>query len=65
MPKARTAIHAGSIMVKDPETQADIDLEVVKDPVSGAMFAVDASFIEQVEESVNSPFGRYRLQMPE
>ncbi|MDD5056513.1 MAG: hypothetical protein PHQ60_01970 [Sideroxydans sp.] len=65
MTKATQAIHAGLITVKDPETGCDVELEVLKDPVSGAMMAIDASFLDQVSGSFNSPYNRQRLAVSE
>lgn len=59
------AIHAGDVTVADPETGASIEMEVFKDPLSGGMVAVDASYLDQASESFNSPFGYYALRAPE
>jgi hypothetical protein len=46
-PEKVKAIYAGDISVKDPESRKNmIDLEVFKDPESGGMFAIDASFTD-------------------
>lgn len=47
--------------VIDPDSNALVELEVWKDEISGGLFAVDASFIEQVDAVVTSPFGPYKL----
>lgn len=65
MPKTVTAIYAGTFTARDPETGAEVEMEVWKDPVSGAMLAIDGSYIEQVEDPVNSPYGKHKLEAPE
>lgn len=59
------AIFAGSVVVKDPQTGSDVELEVMKDPHSGGMFAIDASYLEQVSDKFNSPFNDEMLEAPE
>ena len=44
------------IEVTDPDTGAEVELEVYKDPESGAMFAIDSTFLEQVHQIIPSPF---------
>lgn len=44
------------VTVVDPDTGDDVDLCVYKDPVSGGMFAVDFSFIDQDTDVVPNPF---------
>ena len=44
------------IEVTDPDTGAEVELEVYKDPESGAMFAIDSTFLEQVRQIIPSPF---------
>ncbi len=44
------------ITVADPDTGHSAEMEVWKDPVSGGLFAVDASFLDQVSETIPSPF---------
>ena len=65
MTKAATAIFAGHIIVKDPETGYDVELEIMKDPGSKAMFAIDASYTEQVSDTFNNPYEPNCLQAPE
>lgn len=55
---------AGRVTVIDPDTNAPVELEVMKDPESGAMLAIDASYIEQVSEVFNSPYKDCKLQAP-
>lgn len=42
------------IEVTDPDTGAEVELEVYKDPESGAMFAIDSTFLEQVRQIIPS-----------
>lgn len=60
-----TCKHAGSITVIDPDTGLEVELEIMKDPASGAMLAIDVSFLEQVDFVFNSPYNDHRLQSPE
>lgn len=53
-----TAKYVKDIEVKDPDTGNTIGLEVFKDPESGAMFAIDASYTEMVSEEIPSPFNK-------
>lgn len=65
--KRVTAIYVSDITVTDPQTQLPIELEVFKDPESGAMFAIDASFTEQIANVVPSMFNKgtkIRCQVP-
>lgn len=59
------AIFVGHITVTDPDTGAPVELEVMKDPESGAMFAIDGSYIAQVSGCFNSPFNNSQLRAPE
>lgn len=43
------------VFVTDPDSQGDVHLEVWKDNESGGIFAIDASFLEQLNEFYN-PF---------
>ncbi len=49
------------ITVTDPETQGDVELEVYKDSASGAMFAIDSSYLEQVSDEIPSPFNKSQM----
>lgn len=40
----------------DPDTGAEITLEIHKDPVSGGLFAVEAEYLDQVTDKVISPY---------
>jgi hypothetical protein len=44
------------ITITDPDSHAPVELEVWKDPSSGGLFGIDASFLDQIEEHVASPF---------
>lgn len=41
--------------VIDPETKNPVDIEVLKDIQTGGIFAIDSSFLEQIEDFYN-PF---------
>jgi hypothetical protein len=45
-----------SISVHDPKTGAEVELEVHRDPESGALLAIDSTFLEQVRDVITSPF---------
>lgn len=46
------------ITVRDPDSGGEVEVEIWKDPVSGGMFGVDTSFLDQVHDEVPSPFDR-------
>ena len=49
--------YVSDVIVKDPDTGGDVDVEIWKDQTSGGMFGVDSSFIEQVRDvDIPSPF---------
>lgn len=54
------ATYVRDVSVTDPDSGLVVDLEVWKDPESGGMFAIDASFVDQVNEVVVSPFNSQR-----
>lgn len=66
MPKLIEAIFIQEIKVIDPETKGEVEVEIWKDPVSGGIFGLDASFLEQITEQViPSPFDRkIKLRLP-
>lgn len=64
MAKAKVAIPAGHITVIDPETRAEIELEVMKCPVTGGMMAVDTEYLEQVGETFSNPYTSTKLSAP-
>lgn len=49
-------IPAGTIKAIDPETQAEVELEVMKDPTTNAMLAIDSTYLDQVSLSFRNPF---------
>lgn len=50
------AIFATTLTVDDPETKKPIELEIWKDPSSGAMFGIDATYLDQISDAIRSPF---------
>lgn len=66
MPELIEAIFIQEITVIDPETKGEVAVEIWKDPVSGGIFGLDASFIEQMtEQIIPSPFDRkLKLRLP-
>lgn len=61
-----TAKFVRHITVLDPDTGADVELEVWKDPESGSLLAVEASFLDQVRGQVFSPYNEgHILKEPE
>ena len=59
------AIRIKTIVVEDPDSKGDIEVEVYKDPVAGSIFAIDAAFIEQVSAFVPAIFNSGTLQLNE
>ncbi len=55
-----------STYITDVEVDGEI-LEIHRDPISGAMFGVNAEFVDQVDDTIFSPYnpGRIRLQDPD
>ncbi len=51
--------YVTSITVQDPDTGEDVELEVHKDPESGGIFAIDASFLDQVTDTLPSLFNEF------
>jgi len=49
-----------TIGVTDPDTGADVELEVHKDPVSGACFAIEAGFADQVSSLIINPYAKVK-----
>lgn len=52
------AVYVKEVLVHDPDTNGDVDLQVYKDPESGGMFAVDASYLDQLNSKIPSPFNK-------
>jgi len=55
-PAVVNASFITQIVVTDPDTGARVEMEVWKDPTSGGLFAIDASFLDDVTEEIPSPF---------
>ena len=59
-------IYAGEIMVTDPETKGEVPLEIYKLPGSGAMVAIESSFLEQVGNVIGDPYNPGKtIEIPE
>ena len=54
------AVYVTDVHVTDPDSGLPIELEVWKDPVSGGLLAIDASFVERVGEVITSPFNAHQ-----
>jgi hypothetical protein len=50
------ATYVTAISVTDPDTGGKVDVEIWKDPSSDGIFGIDASFLDQVSESIASPY---------
>ena len=48
------------ICVTDPDSEGDVHCEVWKDNNSGSIFAIDSSFLEQVDHFYNPINGEYQ-----
>ncbi len=59
------AIPIKTILIEDPDSREGVELAVYKDPVSGSLFAVDASFVEQVSVFVPGIYNSGTLQLDE
>jgi hypothetical protein len=46
------------VTVTDPHTGGDVEVEIRKDLVSGAMVGIDGSYLEQDVGPVRSPYDR-------
>lgn len=46
------AKYVGEITVQDPDSKLPVELTIYKDELSGGMFGVDSSWIDQCDESV-------------
>ena len=51
-------VYVTSVHVTDPDTGAAVEVEIWKDPESGSLFGIDATFVEQVDHLIVSPFNR-------
>ena len=54
--KSIKCIYINETTVIDPDSGGEVTLEVWKDPSSGSIFAVDASFVDQIRSTVPSPY---------
>jgi hypothetical protein len=54
--KTIKCIYISETVVIDPDSGEDVTLEIWKDPSSGSIFAVDASFVDQVRSTMPSPY---------
>ena len=54
--KTIKCIYISETVVIDPDSGEDVTLEIWKDPSSGSIFAVDASFVDQVSSTMPSPY---------
>ena len=54
--KTMKATFVKEITVIDPDSGGEVELEVWKDPSTGGIFALDASFLDQVKDIIRSPF---------
>lgn len=50
------AIFVTEISVIDPISNLPVEIEIWKDPISGGLFGIDTSFLDQVSEGIVSPF---------
>ena len=63
MKSLTTMKFINEITVVDPDTGADVAVEIWKDGFTGGIFGIDASFLDQVGEFYN-PFNGYRDELP-
>jgi len=59
----KTAIFVGLVDYHDSDTGEDIELEIWMDPVAGAPFAVDSTFLEN-NDVVRSPYNDIKVLCP-
>ena len=59
--------HVATITVLDPDTKLPVEVEIRKDPESGAMIGFDGSFLHQMgdEDVVVSPYDGARIGIPD
>lgn len=64
--KVPKAIHFSVVEVTDPDTLGVVLLSVAKDPLTGGIFAIDETFLDQVSDIVSNPFAAGRvIHIPE
>jgi len=59
------ATRLRTLVVQDPISKESVELTAYRDPVSGSIFAVDDSFIEQVSVFIPSIYNSGTLQLDE
>ncbi len=52
-----TASFITEIIITDPDSGGNVSLEVWKDSQSGGIFAIDSSYLEQVNNTIPNVFG--------
>ncbi len=53
------------VEIVDPDSGQPVSVAIYKDPVSGGLFGIDSSYVEQVRDDVPNPFGNGgRLRLP-
>jgi hypothetical protein len=57
------AIRLRSLSVEDPSSKLNVELTLYKDPVSGSIFGIDDSFVEQVSVFIPSIYNSGTLQL--
>lgn len=64
---ASQAIFIQEIEVTDPDSEAEIEIEIYKDPLSGCMFGLDSAMVDQIGiETIQNPFLQDEtIQIPE
>src|SRR5262249_5566297 len=64
--EAVTCRFIKKIVVIDHDTGGGVAIEIWKDPQSGSIFGIDASFVDQVSDEIPSPFNPdTMLSLPE
>lgn len=63
--KVTKATRLRTLVVQDPISNEGVELTAYRDPVSGSIFAVDDSFIEQVSVFIPSIYNSGTLQLDE
>ncbi len=63
-----SAKYVCEITVEDPDSKAPVELSVFKDSISGGMFAVDSSYLEQCFEDdkdpvIQNPFNKGKITL--
>lgn len=59
MPNAVEGVFIKKVLVIDPDSKGEVEVEIWKDPVTGGIFGIDASFLEHTDRKfIVSPFGK-------